>query len=62
MVEALRNPVDDRDDGVAGGNRERATRTKIVLNIDNEQHIVAGAGQHLRQDPATAAPVRVSTG
>src|SRR6185437_2285234 len=47
VIEVLHQPVDDRDDRVAVTHRQRATRAKIALDIDNEQQLVAGPGLHL---------------
>src|SRR6185312_10723525 len=47
MVEAFRQPVDDGYNLITGADRKRATRAKIVLNVDDEQQFVAGPGLHL---------------
>ena len=45
MTEARRQTIDDRNDFVALGHRQRAARTKIVLHIDDDQNFVAADGR-----------------
>src|SRR6201996_1956855 len=40
MMKACGQAIDDRDDGIAIGDRECATGAKIVLNVDDQQQIV----------------------
>ena len=45
MTKARRQTIDDRDDLVAVGHRERAARTKIVLHVNDDQNLVAADGR-----------------
>jgi hypothetical protein len=48
MPEKLRQPIDDRNDGVALTNRQSAARAEIILHVDDKQQIVAGPNLHFK--------------
>jgi len=39
MRELFREPVDERHDRVAAGNRQKAARTEIVLHVDHDEDV-----------------------
>src|SRR5260370_38788682 len=64
MAEAHGEPIDDRHDRVAVGDRERAAGAEIVLHVDDQQQIVVANlhfGPGLEQTSSCPALCRAST-